>query len=150
MPNNIKFGVPMLLAALLIFSLAFYGGVQLIEPTAEAPTPTSLPGTPRPTAEPGAPVMVHVIAKNILFNIKTITVPAGAQVTVMFDNQDPGVMHNVAFYTDRTARTKIYVGAIFAGPEVREYRFTAPATAGNYFFRCDVHPDTMTGTFVVE
>jgi hypothetical protein len=27
--------------------------------------------------------------------------------------------------------------------------FTTPA-AGNYFFRCDVHPTSMTGTFTVN
>ena len=28
--------------------------------------------------------------------------------------------------------------------------FDAPERPGNYFFRCDVHPDTMTGTFRVQ
>jgi len=29
------------------------------------------------------------------------------------------------------------------------YTFTAPSTPGTYFFRCDVHPETMTGQFIV-
>jgi hypothetical protein len=150
MPLNLKWGSLLFLMSFGFFTLALYGGAKLVEPTAVAPTPTEIPGTPAPPAEPGAPVTVNVIARNILFNVKTITVPRSAQVTVMFDNQDPGVLHNVAFYTDRTTRTRIYVGAIFAGPEMREYQFAAPATPGNFFFRCDVHPDTMTGTFVVQ
>jgi plastocyanin len=150
MPNNIRFGVPLFLISFLAFSLARYGGADLVQPAAVAPTPTEIAGTPGPTAEPGAPITVNVIAKNILFNVRTITVPRSAQATVTFDNQDPGVLHNVAFYTDRTTRTKIYVGAIVTGPALTEYKFTAPAAAGNYFFRCDVHPDVMTGTFVVE
>jgi N-methylhydantoinase B len=31
----------------------------------------------------------------------------------------------------------------------RVYRFTAPSVPGTYFFRCDFHPVTMSGTFVV-
>jgi len=36
------------------------------------------------------------------------------------------------------------------GPRQVEYGFVAPTAPGNYFFRCDVHPDQMTGTFVVD
>jgi plastocyanin len=35
------------------------------------------------------------------------------------------------------------------GPTTTTYTFTAPSTPGSYFFRCDVHPTQMTGTFVV-
>jgi plastocyanin len=28
--------------------------------------------------------------------------------------------------------------------------FNAPSTPGSYYFRCDVHPDTMDGTFSVQ
>jgi plastocyanin len=150
MPNNIRFGIPLFVVSFLVFSLAFYGGAKLVEPTAVAPTPTEIPGTPGPTPEPGAPVTVRIAAKNILFDVRTIMVARNAEVTVIFENQDAGVLHNVAFYTDRTTRTRIYVGEIFAGIATREYRFKAPSTPGSYFFRCDVHPDTMTGTFIVQ
>lgn len=40
--------------------------------------------------------------------MSTITVPAGAQVTANFDNQDSGIQHNVAFYTDSSASNTIY------------------------------------------
>jgi plastocyanin len=30
------------------------------------------------------------------------------------------------------------------------YEFDAPEEPGAYFFRCDVHPTAMTGTFRVE
>ena len=41
------------------------------------------------------------------------------------------------------------IGTVFAGPGVDDTVFTIPA-AGSYFFRCDIHPTTMTGTFTVR
>jgi len=94
--------------------------------------------------------IVNIMAKNIAFNMSTITVPVGAEVTVNFDNQDSGVQHNIAFYTDSSAATTIYKGPITTGPNKTTFTFTAPSTAGTYFFRCDVHPTQMTGQFIVQ
>ena len=88
-------------------------------------------------------------AKNSAFDTNTITVPAGSTVVMTFINNDVNVPHNFALYTDRTAMTRIYVGDIITGVKTITYTFTAPSTPGNYFFRCDVHPEMMTGTFVV-
>jgi len=115
---------------------------------APAPTPTPTPtNTSTPT---GASVTIDLIAKNIAFNKNTITVPAGAQVTVNFDNQDSGTPHNFAVYTDSSASKSVFVGQIIAGPKTMMYTFAAPTTPGNYFFRCDAHPSKMTGTFIVQ
>lgn len=94
-------------------------------------------------------VVVNISAKNIAFNISTITVPAGAQVTVNFNNQDSGVQHNIAFYTDSSASNTIFKGPITTGLNMTTFSFTAPSTPETYFFRCDVHPSQMTGKFVV-
>ncbi len=104
--------------------------------------------TPTPT-QGGQDVAVSLIAKNIAFDKSTITVPAGARVVMTFDNQDAGVPHNFALYTDSTARTKIFAGDFVTGPKKVTYTFTAPSQPGTYFFRCDVHPTVMTGSFVV-
>jgi plastocyanin len=69
---------------------------------------------------------------------------------VNFDNQDSGIPHNFSVYTSSAATTSIFVGKIITGPSKTTYTFTAPTTPGNYFFRCDVHPTVMTGTFVVQ
>jgi len=82
------------------------------------------------------------------FDKATITVPAGADVTVVFNNKDR-VPHNVAVYETKAAAKAIFVGEVFTGPKTINYRFTAPSIPGTYFFRCDVHPATMTGDFVV-
>ena len=99
---------------------------------------------------PGGPVNVAITARNLAFDRRTITASPGADMTVVLDNQDSGVLHNIAFYTNRSAGTKIYVGELTAGPGKLTEKFKAPASAGNYFFRCDAHPDQMTGTFVVK
>ncbi len=66
-----------------------------------------------------------------------------------FVNNDVNIPHNFALYTDSKATTPIFVGNLVSGPVTVTYTFTAPATPGHYFFRCDVHPETMTGTFIV-
>ena len=93
-------------------------------------------------------VTVAIAAENFGFSTETVTVPAGAEVRIEFDNRDDGVPHNVAVYTDATASEAIFVGEIVTGPTRVAYTFTAPETPGNYFFRCDVHP-SMHGAFIV-
>jgi plastocyanin len=84
------------------------------------------------------------------FNTTTITVPAGAEITVNFDNQDNGIPHNFAIYQDKTAAKQIYKGDIIVGPRTVTDTFKAPTKPGSYFFRCDVHPNTMTGVLIVK
>lgn len=91
---------------------------------------------------------VAIAAENFGFSTETITVPAGAEVTIEFDNRDDGVPHNIAVYTDSSAADAIFVGEVVTGPTRTTYTLTAPETPGNYFFRCDVHP-AMHGAFIV-
>ena len=91
---------------------------------------------------------VAIAAENFGFSTETITVGAGAEVTIEFDNRDDGVPHNVSVYTDASAAEAIFVGEIVTGPARVTYTFTAPSEPGTYFFRCDVHP-SMNGAFVV-
>jgi plastocyanin len=93
-------------------------------------------------------VTVNLTARNIAFDATTITVPRGAAVTINFDNQD-SVPHNFALYTDASASQSIYKGEVISGPRQIVYTFAAPDQSGTYFFRCDVHPAQMTGSFVV-
>jgi plastocyanin len=94
-------------------------------------------------------VSISLTASNMAFDKSTITVRAGASVTINFSNQDSGVPHNFAVYTNSSATTSIFVGTRVTGVTSTTYTFTAPTTPGNYFFRCDVHPTIMNGTFVV-
>lgn len=106
--------------------------------------------TTGPAPPAGHPVMIDLVAQNFVFDKNTLTVPVGAEVIINFDNKDNGVPHNFAAYTDSSATISIYIGQIINGPQTITYTFTAPATPGKYFFRCDAHPTTMTGTLVVN
>jgi cytochrome c oxidase subunit 2 len=98
----------------------------------------------------GSHVMIDLEAKNIAFDRDTITVPAGTEVMIDFNNEDKGVPHNVSVYRTPAAKDRIFSGEIITGPRRITYTFMAPKTPGDYFFRCDVHPTRMTGTFVVK
>jgi len=73
--------------------------------------------------------------------------PASEAFRIVFHNDDPGIPHNVAIYTDSSAKQALFVGKIFSGPAILHYQVPA-LPAGTYFFRCDVHHN-MTGTFEV-
>jgi hypothetical protein len=102
------------------------------------------------TAKDPTSVTFGLIAKNIAFNTSTIMVPAGADITINFDNQDSGIPHNFAVYQSAAATNAIFKGPIITGPKKTAYTFTAPSTPETYYFQCDVHPTQMNGQFIVE
>jgi plastocyanin len=121
-------------------------------PTAAATAaPTSAPALSPTTAAAGETVEISAVP-SLKFDKTTITVKAGSQVTLKFTNNDTGVPHNWAAYTDSSASTPI-PGAkteVCTGTCQQQITFTAPSQPGNYFFRCDVHPAVMKGTLVVQ
>jgi plastocyanin len=129
--------------------------MTMVLPSASAPIPSgSIPSGSPTTDVPassvgGQTVPVTLTAENFLFDQTTITVPAGSTVVMTFINKDATIPHNFGLYSDSTAAKKIFSGDIITGPATVTYTFTAPAVPGKYFFRCDVHPTVMFGTFVV-
>jgi plastocyanin len=102
------------------------------------------------TASGGTAVTINLVAQNMAFDKNSITVAAGANVTITFNNKDT-IPHNFALYTNSSATPPaIFQGQTVTGPTTVTYTFTAPATPGTYFFRCDVHPTSMTGSFIVQ
>ena len=145
---NLTLGTLMLVVVFGIATAAFFGAAQLVKTEGEAAADAG--GPDDDGGVPGGPVMARVVAKELQFDRRSITASTGAPVTVTLDNQDAGVLHNIAFYNNRQASQRIAVGELFAGTATRDLQFTAPSAPGNYFYRCDVHPDTMTGTFSVR
>jgi plastocyanin len=125
-------------------------------PSQQSPAPTAEPtasSTESPTEAPAEEctpdgTALEVTAMNSLFDVDCLAAPTGERFTITLDNMDPGIPHNVAIYTDESATTPLFVGVVFNGPDKVTYK-VPPLDTGTYFFRCDVHPTTMTGTFVV-
>lgn len=107
--------------------------------------------TPTTTTPAGQSVTINLVAQSITFDTKQISVPAGAAVTVIFKNEDAGILHNFAVYQNLPGgQTKaIFVGDTITGQGTVTYRFVAPPAGNSYFFECDVHPTVMNGTFTV-
>jgi plastocyanin len=87
---------------------------------------------------------VQVTASGLAFQPDCLAAPADTPFKIVFDNQDPD-QHNVAI---DDGSTNLFRGAIFGGPKTETYSVPA-LPAGQYTFKCDVHPQ-MTGTFKVE
>jgi plastocyanin len=127
---------------------------------APSPTPAATPTGVQPTQPPaecepeGTALQIAAPpgASATGFDKDCLAAPAGEAFTIEFDNQDTQP-HNVAIYTDSSAATRLGgaqdAGDFILGPATVTYEVD-PLEAGNYFFRCDVHPATMTGTFVVK
>ncbi len=111
-----------------------------------APAAVATAATPV-AATGGQDVAITLTARSSAFDKSTLTAPAGSRVVMTFVNADT-MPHNFALYTDSSAMTEIFAGQVVQASTVT-YTFTAPSAPGNYFFRCDIHPATMTGTFVV-
>lgn len=78
------------------------------------------------------------------FTPERVTLPAGAAAELEFRNDDGGVPHNVAIYQDDSAQDALFVGDLVDGPATVTYDVPA-LDPGEYYFRCDVHPQ-MNGT----
>jgi nitrite reductase (NO-forming) len=130
----------------------FTAGVQPAGEGAAGPEPSPEP-SPEPGPEPSdgcspAGRTLRVMAMNSAFDATCLAAPAGRSFEIVFDNTDAGIPHNVSIYTEESAADPLFVGEVFSGPDVVTYEVPA-LDEGTYFFRCDVHATTMTGTFVV-
>ena len=104
--------------------------------------------TPAATPTPTAPI--NLTAQNDAFSTANITVNAGSAVTINFTNGDSGEPHNLSVYTNSSANDIIFKGKTILGPGSISYTFAAPVTPGTYYFRDDLRPGAMHGSFVVK
>lgn len=114
----------------------------------ETPDVGETPEMPPPGETPEPATAEIAMVPSILFDRNELTIPADTDVTVTADNRDQAVSHNFAVYTDESAAEDLGKTEICSGPCVDEVTLNLPA--GEYFFRCDVHPNQMTGTLIVQ
>jgi plastocyanin len=91
---------------------------------------------------------VSIEAENLEFNKDELDFRAESPAILRFTNADVDP-HNLAIYNDESASETIFTFDPIPGPISQDFQFTAPAE-GEYYFRCDVHPETMVGTVIVE
>jgi plastocyanin len=128
-------------------------GSSASPPTSSAPAPaapsaagpaSAPPTTPSTSAATGA--VLRISAQNIAFDTNQLEAPAGQAFVLDFNNNDPGVPHNVEI-KDANGMS-MFKGQIITGPATISYQVPALA-AGSYMFVCDVHPN-MTGTLTAK
>lgn len=86
---------------------------------------------------------VVIVAESMAFDPDEVRVAADEPVTIVIDNRDDGVNHNIHI-EDAPApnKTPLELG-------VSQQALTVSLPAGDYEFVCDIHPN-MTGTMVAE
>lgn len=97
------------------------------------------------------PAEATVVAQGIAFEQKALTVRTEGRVVLHFVNRDAfPIIHNVAVYNDdRALPPPVYFGPAVAGVGERTYTFDV-RPGRSYFYRCEFHPQQMTGTLTVE
>ena len=148
-----------LFGALLVGGFAVGAGLNLFASEAEAGegggfVPTVL-----------GPFEGTITIKASDFDYEEIKLAPGIEVTMVLDNQDDSVAHNIIFFQGDVAALEepVLEGCISGceddGTAVRTelatgiiqhtFTFTTPPP-GRYAFWCDVHPDTMVGVLIIE
>jgi plastocyanin len=116
------------------------------------PTPSAGTASPTPGATPAGTIIEVATPQedSLAFVPNTLNAPANTDVTIRYNN-DSNVPHNIHVFegADNTAPS-IGATAVVTGPDaVEDLTFTTPA-AGDYYFLCDVHGPSMSGTLHVE
>ncbi len=113
--------------------------------------PTTMTGTVTVTASAGNGTAggQQLTARGLKFQPNRLKGTAGAPTTIHFVNQDPQTPHNVVVFRGSDASApQAFRGTPVTGPGSADYSVTA-LPAGTYFFHCEFHPTTMTGTLVI-
>jgi len=116
-----------------------------------APAPST---TPPPSAAASAEASaasnnVQISALGVKFEQTSVNAPAGQAFKIDFDNKDPSTPHDIVIHTGDATGGVVFSGDPFNGVAIKTYDVPA-LTAGTYTFVCSIHPNSMTGTLVVQ
>ena len=135
----------LVMTGVIVGSVHFSGGDSQAE---VFPTAAPQANVPPPTPIPGG-TQLELTMQNIAFSTRTLSAAANQPVQLTLVNADAGVVHNFALFTNQSKTTNIFRSTPDVGPKTENLTFTAPAP-GTYFFVCEAHPDTMTGSFTAR
>jgi cytochrome c oxidase subunit II len=85
---------------------------------------------------------------NFVFSTDTLSATAGQGIKITFDNNDAGVLHNIAVQ-DTDGSTVLRASEIAAGP-VSQVIWVDALEPGSYPYLCQAHPITMVGILEVK
>jgi plastocyanin len=139
----------LLMISLAVAIVAACGGDDEGDSAGDA-TATAAGDEESPGAGDGDSVELEITALDTAYDEEELSAPAGAAVSLIFDNDDDGLLHNWSLYESEDATEAIFEGERITGVEQITYEFDAPEEPGTYHFHCDVHPTQMTGEFIVE
>ncbi len=117
-------------------------------PTPEPPPPEPPPTPASETPAPGEETAEIMMIPSNQFDRSELTISSDTDVTITADDTDGGVPHNFSVYTDDSATDNLGMTEICNAPCVDTV--TLNLAAGDYFFRCEVHPSIMTGALIVQ
>jgi plastocyanin len=144
-----------LLAVVIAVGCTACGGgatVSASPPHTSASPSAAVSPTPSPSSlcTPSGSAL-KIAARNVgsiwTFDTGCLAAPAGAPFTIAFDNQSPGVSHNIDIL-DFPGGIPLFSGEVFLGPKTIIYKVKA-LDAGTYYFHCRVHPSLMNGHLIV-
>ncbi len=137
------------------------------EPAAQDPTPvktwkitpaatdfvvSTTPGVEATKPPAGTPstegAVLDLVGVGSVFDLEELEAPAGP-ITIKFNNQDAGVVHNVAVYPGDDA-SENPIGATELESGEIEQTLELNLEPGDYFYQCDAHPTTMKGDLKVS
>ena len=91
---------------------------------------------------------ISLVAENTQFDKTCLAVPANQAFTIALNNKD-GNNHGFVIAESQTSSTTFFEQTPFRGPQTMSLS-VGPLRAGNFAFKCQVHPDRMQGTFIVR
>jgi plastocyanin len=99
----------------------------------------------------GDTFFLEIAAENTEYDVSELgPAPAGEDITLQFDNDDPGIQHNWSLYETEESTDPIFEGKILTGVDTEDYFVPAIDEPGTYHYHCDIHPAVMTGELIIE
>ncbi len=121
------------------------------------PTPAPAPASSSSgggggAAAPAGSTLLQLTAQNTTFSTRSLRAAPGAPITIRLTNQDAGLQHNISVYKKKGDSQPLATGSkseLVMGPGSTQITFTPPG-GGTFYYQCDVHPDVMNGSLIVQ